>query len=109
MGSRSRPLPHGLKPVSDCAARHGADLLIWFEPERVRPGSQLDREHPEWLLKAKGENSHLLNLGIPAARKWLTDHMCRLIQDNGIRVYRQDLNFEPLNHWRENERPTDKG
>ncbi len=101
--------PHGLKPVSDCAARHGADLLIWFEPERVRPGSQLDREHPEWLLKAKGENSHLLNLGIPAARKWLTDHMCRLIQDNGIRVYRQDLNFEPLNHWRENDAPDRQG
>ena len=38
--------PHGLKPVSDSAARHGADLLIWFEPERVRPGSQLDRRSP---------------------------------------------------------------
>ena len=46
--------PNGLKPVSDCAARHGADLLVWFEPERVRPGTRLDREHPEWLLTSKG-------------------------------------------------------
>ena len=29
--------------------------------------------------------------------------MCRLIKDNGIRIYRQDFNFEPLEYWRENE------
>ena len=95
--------PKGLKPVSDCAARHGADLLVWFEPERVRPGTQLDREHPEWLLRAEGTDNRLLNLGDPACRQWLTDHVCALIRDNGIKIYRQDFNFEPLKHWREND------
>ena len=95
--------PKGFKPVSDCAARHGADLLIWFEPERVRPGTQLDREHPEWLLKVEGKDDRLLNLGNPACRQWLTDHVCRLIQDSGIRIYRQDHNFPPLSYWRANE------
>ncbi len=99
--------PRGLRPVSDCAAQHGADLLIWFEPERVRPGSQLDREHPEWLLKAEGVDNRLLNLGNPACRQWLTDHVCKQIQDNGIKIYRQDHNFESLRHWRENE-PEDR-
>jgi alpha-galactosidase len=101
--------PNGLKPVSDCAARHGADLLIWFEPERVRPGTQLDREHPEWLLRAEGTDNRLLNLGNPACRQWLTDHVCQLIRDNGIRIYRQDFNFEPLMHWRENDAENRQG
>ena len=101
--------PNGLKPVSDCAAKHGARLLIWFEPERVRPGTQLDREHPEWLLKAEGTENRLLNLGNPAARQWLTDHVCKLIRDNGIRIYRQDFNFEPLKHWRANDAPDRQG
>ncbi|MDD4869017.1 MAG: alpha-galactosidase [Kiritimatiellae bacterium] len=101
--------PSGLKPVSECAARHGADLLIWFEPERIRPESQLDREHPEWLLKAKGTDNRLLNLGNPACRQWLTDHVCKLIQNNGIKIYRQDFNFEPLKHWRENEEQDRQG
>jgi alpha-galactosidase len=89
--------------VSDYAADKGADLLLWFEPERVRPGTKLDREHPEWLLRATGNDNSLLFLGNPEARQWLTDHVCTLIADNGIRIYRQDHNFEPLKHWRENE------
>jgi len=92
-----------LKPVSDCAARNGADLLLWFEPERVRPGTGLDVERPEWLLRRKDAENSLLNLGNPECRQWLTDHVCRLIKDNGIRIYRQDHNFEPLGYWRQNE------
>ncbi len=95
--------PNGLKPVSDRAARDGADLLVWFEPERVQPGTKLDVEHPEWLLRTQGSDNGLLNLGDPECRRWLTDHVCKLIQDNGIRIYRQDHNFPPLDHWRKNE------
>jgi alpha-galactosidase len=99
--------PNGLKPVSDAAAGYDADLLLWFEPERVRPGTALDREHPEWLLNAEGNDNRLLFLGNPAAQEWLTDHVCGLIREHGIGIYRQDFNFEPLRHWRENE-PDDR-
>ncbi len=102
--------PDGLKPVSDAAARSGADLLLWFEPERVHPGTGIDKEHPEWLLRRDDTSENrLLNLGIPECRQWLTDHVCRLIRENGIKIYRQDLNFvddagtEPLQFWREND------
>jgi alpha-galactosidase len=95
--------PNGLKPISDHAARKGADLLIWFEPERVRPGTKLDREHPEWLLRIPESENGLLYLGNPECRQWLTDHYCNLIQENGIKIYRQDHNFPPLQHWRKNE------
>jgi alpha-galactosidase len=95
--------PHGFKPVSDLATRNGAGLLVWFEPERVRQGTELSREHPEWLLTLKGNENSLLNLGNPNCREWLTEHVCRLIKANGIKVYRQDFNFEPLEYWRKNE------
>jgi len=99
--------PRGLKPVSDHVASHCADLLLWFEPERVQPGTWLDVEHPEWLLRAKGDDNGLLYLGNPACRQWLTDHVCEIIKQNGIKIYRQDHNFPPLAHWRENE-PDDR-
>ncbi len=95
--------PHGLRPISALASRNGADLLVWFEPERVRQGTELSREHPEWLLKLKDHEDSLLNLGNPECRAWLTDRVCRLIRENGIKVYRQDFNFEPLEYWRKNE------
>ncbi|MFH1709431.1 MAG: alpha-galactosidase [Planctomycetota bacterium] len=101
--------PNGLKPISDCAKKNGAGLLLWFEPERVRAGTALDLEHPEWLFKAGNSEDRLLNLGDPACRQWLTDHVCRLIRDNGIKVYRQDFNFEPLRYWRDNDAPDRQG
>ncbi|MBT3275355.1 MAG: hypothetical protein HN368_19525 [Spirochaetales bacterium] len=115
----SERFPKGLKPVSDRAKQDGADLLLWFEPERVRPGTNLMAEHPEWLLSVKGvddelltkyeRQNRLLNLGIPECRRWLTEHLCRLIADNGIGIYRQDFNFEPLRYWRSNDLPDRSG
>ncbi len=95
--------PNGLKPISDHAANAGANLLVWFEPERIQPGTWLDNEHSDWLLRIPENDNALLNLGIPECRQWLTDHYCKLIQDNGIKIYRQDHNFPPLDHWRKNE------
>ena len=105
--------PNGLKPISDRVAKDGAKLLLWFEPERVRPETEIDRERPEWLLTVQGiddelltkkeRENKLLNLAIPECRRWLTDHVCRLIADNGIGIYRQDFNFEPLRYWRSND------
>jgi len=106
--------PNGLKPVSDKAAENGIDLLLWFEPERVIRDSRLDKEHPEWLLKTRTgikpghlayrlENNSLLNLGDPGCLRWLTDHISKLISENGVKIYRQDFNFPPLQYWRDNE------
>lgn len=101
--------PHGFGEVSKNAARHGADLLVWFEPERVYAGSRLDLEHPDWLLKThpipgKPEDPlRLLDLGNSQCRQWLTDHICELISTNGIKIYRQDFNFPPLAYWRDND------
>jgi alpha-galactosidase len=107
--------PRGFWPVARRAAEHGAGLLVWFEPERVTIGSQLDREHPEWLLSVADRpdgtkvGNKLLNLGNLQCRQWLTDHICRLIAENGIGIYRQDFNFEPLRYWRENEEADRQG
>jgi alpha-galactosidase len=83
-------------------------LLVWFEPERVAPDTWLFKNHPEWLWRVAGTDERytrwaLLKLGDPDCRQWLTDQYCRLIQDNGIKIYRQDFNFPPLRYWRENE------
>jgi alpha-galactosidase len=96
--------PRGLKPVSDHAAKAGADLLVWFEPERVFEGSKLFKERPEWLLW-DGANAvtRLLDLGNPKCRRWLTNHVCRMIRENGIKIYRQDFNCGPLGFWRKGE------
>jgi alpha-galactosidase len=89
--------PHGLRAISDHAHAHGIKTIVWFEPERVTPGTWLTENHPEWILG--GKNGGLLNLGNLAARAWLTDHVDRLMTEQGIDLYRQDFNMDPLALW----------
>jgi len=91
--------PRGLRAVSDHARSKGLGLIVWFEPERVTPGTWLDTNHPEWLLGPDGQTK-LLNLGDARARAWLTDHVSGLIRTEGISLYRQDFNIDPLPYWR---------
>ena len=97
---RKDHFPNGLKPLSDAAEAAEMKFLLWFEPERVYQGSWLDTGHPDWVLKIPDNPNGLLNLGNLEARRWLTDHISGMITDQGISVYRQDFNMDPLLHWR---------
>jgi len=98
--------PRGLKAVSDHAHGKGMGLIVWFEPERVTPGTWLYEHHADWLLGRDGDTK-LLNLGDDAARRWLTDHVDTQLTTQGIDVYRQDFNIDPLPYWRAHD-PADR-
>jgi alpha-galactosidase len=51
----------------------------------------------------------LLYLGNPEAWRWLVEHVDNLIRDQGIDLYRQDFNFDPLDIWRSNDAPDRQG
>ncbi len=105
--------PNGLRAVSDHARAKGIKTIVWFEPERVGDrNSWLARVHPEWLLSKKVKSQtapkggnfgsgpgSLLNLGNDEARQWLIDHVDRMLREQGIDLYRQDFNMDPLPFW----------
>ena len=99
--------PKGLRPISDHAHAKGVKILVWFEPERVAAGTWLSEKHPEWVLG--GAKGGLLNLGNPETRDWLTNHVDKLLTQQGIDLYRQDFNMDPLGHWRGNDAPDRQG
>ena len=42
-------------------------------------------------------------------RKWLTEHVDRLLNEQGIDLYRQDFNMDPLGYWRGADSPDRQG
>ena len=51
----TRRFPNGLREISDYVQPKGVKTIVWFEPERVRAGTWLAENHPEWILGgAKG-------------------------------------------------------
>ena len=107
--------PRGMGPVGEKLAKEGIDFLVWFEPERVRKGSDLWNQHPEFLLHYKAEDNWwlqdnaLLNLGDPAVCDWLIDTVDAIIKESHITVYRQDFNFAPAPYWAHNTEPDREG
>lgn len=99
--------PNGLKPISDACHQLGLKFLVWFEPERVAPGTLIAREHPDFVL-GPGPGG-LFKLSDPVARAWLTDLLSRRIADFGIDVYRNDFNIDPLGFWRQADPPDRQG
>ena len=99
--------PRGFKPIGDEAHKKGMNILVWFEPERIAADTWLTRNHPEWILGGAGGG--LLNLGNPEAQKWLTDHVDKLLKEQGIDIYSQDFNMDPLDLWRHNDAPDRQG
>jgi len=99
--------PLGLRELSDLVHEHGKRAMVWFEPERVHLGTWIADNHPEWVYG--GKDGGLLKLGEPACREWLTDHIDRLLTEQGIDHYRQDFNIDPLPYWRANDAPDRQG
>ena len=113
----TKRFPNGLRAVSDHAHANGIKIILWFEPERVTKGTWLYEHHPEWLLTPPpnpGDQLYdnawrLFNLGNPQALEWMTNHVDKIITEQGVDFYRQDFNMDPLNFWRANDAPDRQG
>jgi alpha-galactosidase len=99
--------PHGLRAVSDYAHAKGMKMVLWNEPERVAAGTWLTTKHPEWIFG--GAQGGLLNFGNPEVRKWAIEHFDKLIKEQGVDLYREDFNIDPLGYWRGADAPDRQG
>jgi alpha-galactosidase len=109
--------PRGLRPIGDAAHKRRLNFILWFEPQRVSPGTMVAKQHPEWVLQLPdnvkteewAKDDGQFNFGIPAARQWMTDMLSQHIEDWGIDTYRNDNNQNPLPFWRAADAPDRMG
>lgn len=100
--------PAGFKPLSDALRKSGRELMLWFEPERVRKNAPWHQEHADWLMDL-GQDNLLWNLGRPEARKFLTEFISAKVDEFGLGCYRQDFNMDPLPYWQAADAPDRQG
>lgn len=98
--------PDGLKPLGDAAHKHNMKFIMWFEHERVCPGSDLYSKE-EWLLESdsKSRTDRMLNLGNPEALEWVENTVADMIRENGVDIYRQDFNTDADEFWKAADTP----
>ena len=97
-GFNTTRFPHGLKPLADAAHHAGLQFLMWFEPERICPGTLMAVEHPAWVVLPDDGGWGMFNLAVPEARQYITDYIGGLIDAYGLNWVRVDnaVSYTPL-------------
>lgn len=103
----------GLKPLTNRIHELGGKIMLWFEPMRARTGTQIYREHPEWLLHVDDAteeevldydpHNYVYNIGDEDAFVFMRDLLINFIREQGIDNYREDFNIAPLEYWLRND------
>jgi len=108
---RKAAYPQGMGPVAAAAKGHGMVYGLWFEFERVVPGTWLHRNRPQWLLSTSNQpqGTYLLNLGLPEVRQYLFEIVKGFMDLPGFAFYRSDFNMDPLPYWRFSDPPDRQG
>ncbi len=99
--------PNGVEELSAELDKLGLKFVLWFEPERVAPETDIAKEHPEYVFG--GEKGGLYKLNDPEAREYLTSLLLKRIKEFGVDVYRNDFNLDPLPYWRAADEPNRVG
>lgn len=89
--------PNLLKPIAEAVHAAGLKFLLWFEPERICPGTLMAIEHPEWVVLPE-TGWGMFNLAVPEAREYITNYISGLIDDYGLSWIRIDnaVAYAPL-------------
>ena len=96
--SRTR-FPNGLREISAACREQGMRFGLWFEPEVIGSLSAVRRDHPEWLHHLNGQpppaiERAILNLGVPAARRYAFERMTRILSRVGVDWMKWDFNAD---------------
>lgn len=97
---------NGISELSGYAKEKGLGHVLWYEPERVYPGTQfhnIGSQHEEWLIYGDGDNI-MWNLADDDAFTYYCEYLVNSMKENGVTIYRQDFNFAPLEYWQNADR-----
>lgn len=92
---------NGISELSGYAANKGLGHVLWYEPERVYPGTEFHKigsGNEQWLIDVGDENI-MWNLANEDAFDYYCEYLLNSMKENGVTVYRQDFNFAPLEYW----------
>ncbi len=115
--SFKKSFPNGLTKIEEEAHKNGLRNMIWFEPERVDFGTEVEKEHPEFVLSCGITDiptlgycgGRLFDMSNPEAVDWLIEKNSEFIEKYKIDIYRHDFNIYPHFFWDANDKPDRRG
>ncbi len=89
---------NGLKKISERVHENGWKFILWFEPVRAMINTDVYnkfKDDKSKIISCATEKHYLVHLGDPEVWQYQFDNISRIIEENGVDVYRQDFNIDP--------------
>ncbi|WP_406945000.1 alpha-galactosidase [Halobacillus sp. SY10] len=93
-----KKLPNGIGTLAKKVKEKGLQFGLWFEPEMISPGSELMKQHPEWVVgpphrhQTLERNQKVLDFSNPQVVDYLFERMSSLIEETGLDYIKWDMN-----------------
>lgn len=93
-----RKLPNGVDGLSRKITAMGMKFGLWFEPEMVSEGTQLFKNHPDWMIKtphrrtSHGRNQFILDFSREEVIEHTFKQMDDIIAKSNISYIKWDMN-----------------
>ncbi len=91
-------LPNGLEGLSKRINDLGMHFGLWFEPEMVSPGSNLYKEHPDWILHTPdrkptvGRFQYILDLSRKDVCDYIIEFLSGILARANLEYVKWDMN-----------------
>ena len=91
-------LPNGLEGLSKRINDLGMRFGLWFEPEMVNPGTELIKNHPDWIIHTEGResyqvrNQYTLDLSREDVCDYIIDTLSGILSRANIEYIKWDMN-----------------
>lgn len=91
-------LPNGLEGLAKRINALGMRLGLWFEPEMVNPGTELIKNHPDWIIHTKDResyqvrNQYTLDLSRDDVCDYIIDTLSGILSRVNIEYVKWDMN-----------------
>ena len=76
--------------MGDKLKKEKIGLLLWFEIERAVSGSDIEKQHPEWLLNVPDKDGNpskdnVVNFAASGAKEYFLELLDGIIKDAGVK------------------------
>lgn len=97
-----------LRGLGNLSHRRGMRFILWFEPVRALKDTDIYTrfgEDKEKIIPLPEVRDMLVNLGDPEVWQYQFEHISETIEKNGVDVYREDFNIDPIAYLKTLETP----
>lgn len=94
----TKKIPSGLGKLSEQIHAEGLQFGLWIEPEMINRGTQLYREHPDWLIGdpnrnySHGRNQYILDFSREEVVDGIFQQLIKVLDDAQVDYIKWDMN-----------------